>query len=601
MATTHHYGITLVEQAQAQKEVTVNAALARIDKLLKTQSSGGALVDWRVNPTAVTDSGGEAAAILAAMEAGGDAPDIRVPPAATRTLTFDIPAMAQPGMVTFALDGDSDIDYTISYEESFDNGANYSTPAGLTVIQPTTLSLFRRQKFEIGAGIARRVRLSFAHDRTASATDVGYRIIRGCKFVEYDADDLHDYVVVVGASIVEENVRARDWEGWFAEYFSRDAVIFNEAVTGWNVGNFAAGIAAIVARHPRARAVLLHIGGNDVTDNRPFAEAAQADLDDFYNDMVAGLNVIVNAGIQPVLSRLTYRNYTASPAVGGLSNEENGALPFNRAIHDRLIARYCPQASNGERGIVDPYTYLSQNVFLIDLSIDAAGVHPRGYGGFRLSKYWALAFGSALFHGREYTQANESAVTGVDGAKEDVIISFGDVGAAGLWHPIEVGRVDSPEGMSYNRISGNGTGAKTPLINTSGEKCPVGIDITTAFTTLNQSGYASATDTLYVARAKLGNAVVDNVTTAVILVTGLNDSATYRLTFLGSRNGVPSRLTRITIGASSDTFDAANNDSDTVVISGVSPSSGSITVNVAADSVSGASFGYLAVMQVTRE
>jgi len=36
MATTSHLGVTLVEQAQAQKEVTVNQALIRIDALLNT-------------------------------------------------------------------------------------------------------------------------------------------------------------------------------------------------------------------------------------------------------------------------------------------------------------------------------------------------------------------------------------------------------------------------------------------------------------------------------------------------------------------------------------------------------------------------------------
>lgn len=36
MATTSHLGLTLVEQAQAQKEVTVNAAFTRIDAILNT-------------------------------------------------------------------------------------------------------------------------------------------------------------------------------------------------------------------------------------------------------------------------------------------------------------------------------------------------------------------------------------------------------------------------------------------------------------------------------------------------------------------------------------------------------------------------------------
>src|SRR4051812_43630852 len=36
MTTTTHIGITLVEQSQAQKEVTVNQALTRLDAMLNT-------------------------------------------------------------------------------------------------------------------------------------------------------------------------------------------------------------------------------------------------------------------------------------------------------------------------------------------------------------------------------------------------------------------------------------------------------------------------------------------------------------------------------------------------------------------------------------
>jgi len=38
MATTNHLGITLVEQSQAQKEITVNQAFMRIDALLNTSA-----------------------------------------------------------------------------------------------------------------------------------------------------------------------------------------------------------------------------------------------------------------------------------------------------------------------------------------------------------------------------------------------------------------------------------------------------------------------------------------------------------------------------------------------------------------------------------
>ncbi len=54
MATTAHLGLSLVEQAQAQKEITVNTALARIDALLNT----GAL-DKDVNTPPGSPSAGD--------------------------------------------------------------------------------------------------------------------------------------------------------------------------------------------------------------------------------------------------------------------------------------------------------------------------------------------------------------------------------------------------------------------------------------------------------------------------------------------------------------------------------------------------------------
>jgi hypothetical protein len=50
MATTPHLGITLVEQAQAQKEVTVNMALARIDALLNCGAKSRAIATPPVAP-----------------------------------------------------------------------------------------------------------------------------------------------------------------------------------------------------------------------------------------------------------------------------------------------------------------------------------------------------------------------------------------------------------------------------------------------------------------------------------------------------------------------------------------------------------------------
>ncbi len=52
MATTPHLGITLVEQAQAQKEVTVNMALARIDAVLNNGAKSKAVATPPGSPAA---------------------------------------------------------------------------------------------------------------------------------------------------------------------------------------------------------------------------------------------------------------------------------------------------------------------------------------------------------------------------------------------------------------------------------------------------------------------------------------------------------------------------------------------------------------------
>lgn len=52
MATTPHLGITLVEQAQAQKEVTVNQAFARIDAILNSGAKSRAIATPPGSPAA---------------------------------------------------------------------------------------------------------------------------------------------------------------------------------------------------------------------------------------------------------------------------------------------------------------------------------------------------------------------------------------------------------------------------------------------------------------------------------------------------------------------------------------------------------------------
>lgn len=63
---------------------------------------------------------------------------------------------------------------------------------------------------------------------------------------------------------------------------------------------------------------------------------------------------------------------------------------------------------------------------------------------------------------------------------------------------------------------------------------------------------------------------------------GLDNAKTYTVQAFGSREGTGAlRRTTMTIGASSDSYEADGNSSDTAEITGISPSSGAISVDLA--------------------
>ncbi len=610
MTITPHYGLTLIEQSQAQKEVTVNEALMRIDGILNYQAAGGSNINWRRHPSAVTDSGGEAVAIEAAMSAGGNAPFFYVDSGATRTLSFDIPAFVRDGMVVWEMAADDATTWTITYEESFDDGANYSSPVTVSTIQPASQKTVRLQKQAITAGAARRVRLSFAHDGTASP---GYwrggRYVRNLAFFEFEPENRHDYVVWLGDSISELSVRHHEAQTLLGQYFGHDACVFNEAVSGWKIADVKANIAGILARHPRAQHVVLMIGTNDVADHRPYREASRAAIDALQNDMQDIITAITDAGHTLHLARIPYSDFTAAPAVGGTTNEENGAAPFNDALMDRLIAQYSPHLHDGRQGLLDSYGFLRDNSHLF--ADDPNGIHAYHYGARLLGHYLLLRLGSMLWARTPFTVADDDAGNGVAGAKEQVRISFGSVFGASLGNDSQSlfnatysGLLDSEENITWNNVRGDATGTFDGLINVEGERCGIGLHIDTAFTAITGNNTTSVVTngqgTPYIEPAKLSYAANTSGATSQMTIIGLNPNSTYMLNFFGSRDAGGSEVNTYaeTVNAVSTTLDVMDNTSNVASLSGLSPNaSGELTVTVNRPG----SLSVLNVLEIIRE
>lgn len=564
-----------------------------------------AALNWRRNPTAVTDSGSEAVAILAAMSAGSNSPSLKISPSTTRTLVFDIPRFSEDGVLVFEIDSDTDITWTIAYSESFDGGSTYSTVVNPTLVQVNNSSGFRLQKQAISKGPARKARITFAHNITAGASDVGFRYVNALAFFEYMEANQHDYVVCLGASITEITVRHRDWQSWWKKAFNRDPVVFNEAISGYTASQLASAISAIIARHPKAHYYVLEIGGNDVSTNRPYSGASQSTLDAFRSSIVSIISACTATGAKCYLSRVSYRNYTAAPAVSGTTNENFGSKPFNEGVVDKVIEQYTGDAFDGASGHIDPYTFLRNNYHLIDLDIDSLGIHPGWYGGYRYSKYMAHAVGGVIYRGKPLTIPNESTTTGITGAKEDVIISFGVAKTTtDIYLPSVTGQLDSFEGVTYNQLVGTSTttGDVTTLKNVDGEACVLGIDMITAFSGANNVNAINTVDSPFRAQAKTAFAFqTAGSGAAVFNITGCSTSATYRIDAFGSRDGSGSRLTRYRQGATQQTLDVINNVSAVASFTGVVASAGGISFSTEADVSSAASFAYLNAVRIRRE
>ncbi len=246
---------------------------------------------------------------------------------------------------------------------------------------------WRMAKFELAPDAGRWLRVRVP----ASASPVSFNNIALYRLPE---GKRADYWLFLGASITEQSVRneafgrmvhRHDGDEW-------DPVAFNLAVSGWNAADLLEALDGFLAEHPHASYVGIHIGGNDVSPNRPYPGAAEP----LEASLVEILTRVEKAGKVPILSRLSYRAYK-KPGATEFDAEENGSLPYNVNILDPLIRQHCPRFYDAEagRGIMDPYTWFKAHPE--ELSSD--GVHVRPAGEESWNMLWAKEAGGVVYGG----------------------------------------------------------------------------------------------------------------------------------------------------------------------------------------------------------
>ncbi len=330
---------------------------------------------WRLLP--LNAAADPQSGLLAAMRARRDA---AVPAEQNEVaLTLQLPPVTSPVMLTFEPLAES-WSYTADISDDSADGADgaWRRCAEGSYVRGKGHRLW---KVELPpAPHPRWLRVAVSAEEPLAVTSIGLYSV--------DPDGRNDYWLVLGASIQAQSIRNAVFKEMVAARFGYDPVIFNTAVGGWQTKHVRDALPRILAEHPHARFVVIHIGGNNVSLNRPYP-GGESEIRD---DLVAILDGILAAGKIPILSRLSYRAYTWDPPI---PPEENGSGPYVEAIYDPLIEQYCPLFFDREtgRGLVDAYGWFKSHQD--ELSGD--GIHVNKTGENSWNRLWAEHAGEVIY------------------------------------------------------------------------------------------------------------------------------------------------------------------------------------------------------------
>lgn len=334
--------------------------------------------DWRYIPAAVASSAGEGA-----LRPLLDGKSVSCPLGRSDAAWIAFQTSATPERLLFTYDTGRK-NAKVSFDVSTDSktGADGSW----SPLQERNVGSLL-QKFEYVANPSTWYRLRVAPVEPGAApepielSDIGLYFIR--------PKERADYWLTIGASIQAQSIRQGVFHDKVAElYPGYDPVMFNLAVGGWRSSTLLEALPGFLAEHPSATYVCIHIGGNNVSPNRPYpggADTLKAELESI-------LVMIRESGKIPILSRLSYRAYKGKLPV---PPEENGSGPYVTQIYDPLIQEYCPRFFDPVegKGIVDAYGWFKAHPE--ELSPDGIHVNPAGADSW--NALWARDAGGVVY------------------------------------------------------------------------------------------------------------------------------------------------------------------------------------------------------------
>ncbi|GAA3510850.1 hypothetical protein GCM10022393_25600 [Aquimarina addita] len=138
--------------------------------------------------------------------------------------------------------------------------------------------------------------------------------------------------------------------------------VYNEAVGGSTINWLKNTIDEILDQYTHTTTIQtfcpIHIGGNDVTNTRPFSSLTQENIDELNSDLDYIIDAIEAKGFIPILFDITFRNYDDTT----YENEENGSKPYNdNLIIPKILERTPEFAFEDGQSFMQPYVLVYNN------------------------------------------------------------------------------------------------------------------------------------------------------------------------------------------------------------------------------------------------
>ncbi len=339
--------------------------------------------DWKMAALQVIDSYALPELVQALLNKEDFLAKTSITAASTRTITMQLPAMTEGGMMIYNIENGIATSLVKLFTSSNSTNGTDGTWAEVVGNYVTDRN-DDLQKIDLPVSTASKwYRAQFTNNGTASI------VLKELGLYAFKPNVRHNYILLLGASIEEIAGGFTDFKNEIlAQFPGTQPVVFNLAESGTNAQGLSTELQSILDRHPKAGYVMIHQGGNNISQIRPLTYDKLGSYQ-VLNDFLGYLqNIIVrckDAGKITVHARISFRDYKVDPKVNDGKNQEFGSLPYNLLL-DKITKQQTPEFYDTleRRPRMDLYEFTLNNQSVLNND----GIHPKTGMGYLYVRRW---------------------------------------------------------------------------------------------------------------------------------------------------------------------------------------------------------------------